>query len=53
MTIEVRAVIHFFYFLDAPYEDILARLDSVYGEDCQSKNSAALDLELSQREKRP
>jgi hypothetical protein len=32
MTIEVRAVIHFFYLLDTPGEDILARLDSAYGE---------------------
>jgi hypothetical protein len=32
MTIEVRAVIHFLYFLNLPDEDILAKLDSAYGE---------------------
>jgi hypothetical protein len=32
MTIEVRAVIPFFYLLDNPDEDILARLESAYGE---------------------
>jgi hypothetical protein len=32
MAIEVRMVIHFFYLLDTPDEDILARLDSAYGE---------------------
>jgi hypothetical protein len=31
MTIEMRAVIHFFYLLDAPDENVLARLGTVYG----------------------
>jgi hypothetical protein len=33
MTVEVRAVIYFFYFLDRPDEDILARLKSAYRKD--------------------
>jgi hypothetical protein len=53
MTIEVRVVIHLFYHLDTPDEDILARPETAYGRYCQSKNSAALDLEISQRENRP
>jgi transposase len=32
MTIEVRAVIHFFYLLNTPDEDILAQLETAYGE---------------------
>jgi hypothetical protein len=53
MTIEVRAVIHFFYLLDTPDEDILAQLESAYGGYYQSKNSASLDLETLRRENRP
>jgi hypothetical protein len=33
MTIEVRAVIHFFYLLDMPGENVLARPESIYGEE--------------------
>jgi hypothetical protein len=29
----MRAVIHFFYLLDTPDEDILARLETAYGQD--------------------
>jgi hypothetical protein len=32
MTIEVRAVIHFFYLLDTRDEDILGRLQSASGD---------------------
>jgi hypothetical protein len=32
MAIEVRAGIHFFYLVETPDEDILARFESAYGE---------------------
>jgi hypothetical protein len=32
MTIEGRAVIHFFYLRDKPDENTLARLENAYGE---------------------
>jgi hypothetical protein len=32
MTVEVRAVTHFFYLLDTPDEDILAQLEIAYGK---------------------
>jgi hypothetical protein len=51
MTIEASAVIHFFDLLDTLDEAILAGLKTFYGGGyCQSENSTALDLKISQRE---
>jgi hypothetical protein len=50
MTIEGRAVIHFFYLLDMPDKDVLTRLDSACSEGIINQNSAEWDLEISQRE---
>jgi hypothetical protein len=32
MTVQVKVVIHFFYLLNAPDEDILTQLENAYGE---------------------